>query len=330
MKKKTIKYLRRWPLSILIFSIIALVVFISFFTNMPTDQKILVAIGMFFLGIFAQSIQLLNDGDLKGKDLVHILLIFAGSLTGFAVGENEQVYDFTAHSLSVAVFFILIYSMIFAKRLLRPANKAIILLWNLIFLYLFFDGFSIGQNIVISSIVFGLSIITILNLIFHFDKRYFWEVYFYIWFLVMLVVIGISHFANGNMSFFLNGGQGVIASPLSMFLTGFTFLYIALNIISLMKLVPWPDKHQTFKSKLTEVKKYMKDLADKYDEKPIDSSSLLVIVLFGLFLLINYFYHFVPIAPLLPVLITVIYVIENYIYGWNNKRLFISTENISI
>ena len=296
----------------LLIGLFVFVILLFILTSLPTDRNVLLSIFVLFAGVIVQAVYMSYDEEFNSKDLLKILTCIATSFLGFIPGRDERVYDFFFHCFFVMILFMIFYVNAFKKRLLKCINKATVSMWNLIFLYLFFQTHFLFFFVTFW-IVMSLSLVVFCNLFFHFDRHSFWEIFLYIWFLIMLVYIGFSHFTIGNLSVFFNDGVTYNHSLLAMFFTGFTLMYIFVNAQFFLMLIPVTGKHQKFKDRIIEIKNDLKEFNEKYQDGPVETTTIYIIFIFGAFLFLNYYFNFINIVSLLPILITVLYFVDNYI-----------------
>ncbi|MEI6288492.1 MAG: hypothetical protein WCP18_02850 [bacterium] len=273
---------------------------------------------LFFLGILAQAIFLLF-GKIEKSDWKIFGLCLLISLSGFWPSKHDYPYNIYSHLFVVAIFFSIALAVTFKKKILQTINKEILLLWNLIFIYAFFQNDKLSQNNYLILAIIILSLPTIINAFTNFDKKYLWRAYLYIWFLILIISLSILNFdyiglyAFNTDTFF----TPPIVSPEKMFFTGMAFLYLTINIWYLFELIPLPGKHQSIKNRLNELKKDIAILASDYKSEIINKRIIITIfILTSVLLFINYLFRFIADSLLIPFIISCIPLIdklmENY------------------
>lgn len=247
---------------------------------------------LFYAGIIVQAFSLLGD-NLEKEDVPKILLCVGFALCAFLPGKHEHVYDVFVHLFIAALFFAGSYGLFFKRKILRKINKESLLIWNLILVYVLLRG-SLFFNNFTALFVGVMSLPVVINLFFPLDKRYAWRVFLYVWFLFILVGIASSHFAFSSLAFFFNHGSNIPLGGVEMFLIGASFLYISINVLYIIELIPLAGKHQSQAKRIEEVKADMAVLASEYDTNTAGlKRSFLIILIAIVFLGSNYFINFI-------------------------------------
>jgi len=268
------------------------------------------AILFFFAGLLTQGFILLI-GRMTMKDAGIVLACALGSLLGFIPGKHEQPYDPHLHYLVVVVIFTLGYTIFLKKKVLQHINKEILLVWTLVAVYTALKIPYIVSHPQLLILLLMLSLLAVVNAFAGFDSSYCWKVYFYIWFLIVIVGIIASQFAFSTMfsilglSFSHHSSENL--EPWNMFAIGMTFLYLALNFICLVQLIPLPGKHQSIEDRLEEVEEAMDELADDYDDSQVQiGKTLALFIICAALLATNFFAQLVNDTVAISVLIAIL------------------------
>lgn len=271
------------------------------------------AIWPFYAGILAQAVFLLL-GQFERTDFMRLLGSCGGSLIGLIPIKNEQHYGISFHLFAVACAFSIGYALLFKEKVLERINKEILMVWTLVGFYIAMQTPLItthSQALIALSV---LSVIPIINAFAGFDRSYGWKVYFYIWFLCVLVGIAASKFAFStvaNIFWFHHGDENL--SALTVFFVGMSFLYLAVNLWYVLELIPIPGKQQSFSDRLENIQDDMEILADDYDDLQVQWwKTVLLLVISGSSLAINYFKHFVSDETLIPYIIVLLPVVDKF------------------
>ncbi len=268
---------------------------------------------LFYIGIITQAIFLLVD-NFEKSDIWKFFGCIGIGLFAFIPGKHEYNYDLVLHLFLVAVFFAVIYSNVFKKKILQEINKEILLIWNLILIYIILRNSAPNSHLIL--ILIGISSIpSIINIFFSLDKRYGWRVFLYVWFLCILVFIASSHITFNNLSFFFTKGTNIPTDGIEMFWLGGSFLYFAVNAWYILQLIPIAGKHQTEAERIAEVKEDMSVLESEYQlEDQSLVKSLLVIVIVVILLSLNYFENFFSDSMLISFLVAIIPIIDKLLF----------------
>lgn len=258
----------------------------------------------FYAGILAQAVFLLV-GRFERSDLTRLLGCCAGSFLGLIPGKHEHPYSLSLHLLIVPSVFCIGYALFFKEKVLERINKEILMVWTMVGLYIALQTPLITAHPPVLIVLSALCAVPIANAFAGFDRSYGWKVYFYIWFLCVLVGIAASKFAFSTLATifgFRHGNEAL--NSLTTFFVGMSFLYLAVNLWYVVELIPIPGKHQSFSERLEQIEEDMEILASDYDDGQVRWwKTVLLLVISGLLLTINYFQHFVSDETLVPLLI---------------------------
>lgn len=256
----------------------------------------------FFAGILAEAVLLLW-GRWERGDWWKILACFAVTPVSF-IGVQDKEDNPLLRLIIAAVLFCITFAMLFKKKILLTINKEVLLLWNAIFLYVYFKfagGFGFAP---LSWVILMCSSVVLLNAFVHLDKDRFFRSYLYAWFLMMTLAIGVIHFAYMSLAFFFGLGEGMTVAAGHMFLVGGAFLFLIVNAWYLVEILPLPGRHTTFQERLDEIEENLSELAEAYEHKQSHHVNIFVLVAgAGAVLALNYYTHLLPDLLLIPLLL---------------------------
>lgn len=272
-----------------------------------------VILSLFFgFGIVTRSLFLIKSK----KEFKQILIYLLISLIGLFPGKREVVYNLYTHIFYCFCLYIFVIAIFFKEKLLPEICEASILQLSLVFLYTFFiyyyntDPF---LNIVLLIILIPTIAIFILSFL-PIVLTFFWKLIFYVWFLLINTLLIWSFFSLGNLSLFFQQGGIQNLTPISSFLTGSAFFYLATGLIYLYLLIPIPGKHQSMENRIKEWKALVHLMVKKHtDIQTTWFQALFIILLEGGILLLNYFYHFISPNTLILVILFTIPLVESFL-----------------
>lgn len=268
---------------------------------------------VFGLGVFIESYLLLR----RKVTLKKVSFVFLISFGAFFPGKNEVGYDLYSHVFTYFLFFSLGFTCYFYKEILPVVSEQILLQYTLIFWYVYFIYFyklpTIGAVLGIvglSSLV--LMIVTIIK-----SKRLanFYKFLLYVWYLFMVVILSLCQFSFGNLKFFFDRKEVPSGSLLETFLTGMAFVYLVGFISYIILLIPIPGKHQSFKERIKELRKYVGLLITKYSDYQMTVKTVFTMFLIqGGSLVLNFHFQIVPHFLLVNFWIVVIPLVLSFYY----------------
>lgn len=251
----------------------------------------------FFIGVLIQAtvIYLTRSKKPPWEWLVFSIIL---SFSALLPDKDESVYKLFRHIMLMGYLlsFFVSFSLIIEK-LIPKINEKTVLEYNIVLIYVIFSYFANSEFFLL---ILGLiALPTFLTFFNSFNKRSlnkFWQTAIYIWFLTISFVI-LALQLNFNIIFSLFSGN-VFAYRVSIFIAliyGMAVMSLAQNGMAILYLIPIPGKRQTFKERLKEVKEYIKDICHVYQDDQLKrNAGLLIIVLQGGILALNYFFNFLP------------------------------------
>ena len=218
-------------------------------------------------------------------------------LLGMAPGKREHNYleHIYIHVLIAFGAFAFGVAAHFRKYLLPRVNEIFVLSYTLTMWYAVFSYLRSPIAIEILVILFFFPTTATLFIAFsRTDLSIPWHVFFYVWFLVAVIVIGALQFPFRNLSFFVKDGFYWIAIPDLVF-SGMAFTYLAVNLSHVWELMPVTrSKTQSWTERKLEIKQYIGLLNERYGKYQLTRQQvMLLLVCQGGILLVNYFYPFI-------------------------------------
>ena len=262
----------------------------------------LILILWFAVGVLAQAILLIrNDWD-WGK----LALCFGAGLIGFIPGKHEYNYEPLLHIFISLCIFAVTFALAFKEDILPLITEKVLLSYSLIFWFSFFSFFY-KDSFVHKTLfcIFLLPSLATLFIVFIKLKLNFWaKLFFYSWFLIIIVSLGLFKFSFGHLSLFFDTHHTPWIGTIDCLLTGMAFLYLAVNATYIWELIPIPGKNQSWENRMKqwhELTDLMTQRCD--DQQPTHKQTILILVLQGGGLFLNYQYHLVPAQILINFLI---------------------------
>lgn len=301
-------------LLLLVFTVPVILGLISAFTEFQ--------LGLWFiLGVFIQGYFLIQNNFNKeiGQKFLWCIVISA-VITAYLISE---AHDSSAPIFSILIpfcfIFAILFHFIFRKQIVYKINEQALLVWNIIFLYLYYLRFGFYNIPVIIFII-----LVFVNLAIIFSKRIpnFWgRVFLYGWFLFIMIFLSIYQFDLKIFTNFLSGASHPAAyNPLDAILTGMIFLYVVSYSIFILVLffllIPLPTKKGekfNFQKRKEEIKNQSLILSESFDAK---QSSLFIliatVILIGGGLLINLRFRFISDYAMINTLLVVSLYLLNF------------------
>jgi hypothetical protein len=265
------------------------------------DER-LTLIMLFGAGVLVQAILLIrNDFD---------WLKFAGcigvGLFGMMPGKHEYNYEPLIHIFFCFCLFAFTFAMAFKNDILPVVSEKILLSYSLIFWFSFFSFFY--KDAFIHKSLFFLFLIPSLATVFIAfikSKLNFWgKLFFYSWFLSIVISLVLFRFSFSHLSIFFDKHHTPWIGSVDCVLTGMAFLYLVVNATYIWELIPIPGKNQSMASRMKEWHELTDLMTQRCDDQqPTHLQTILILVLQGGGLFINYQYHLVPAGLLINVLL---------------------------
>ncbi len=220
-------------------------------------------------------------------------------LTSLAIAVPTSVFFYLyaaelglhTHVLICFVIFLFFFGLMLKKKILPVVNEKTLLVLNIALWYVFlihYPSFSSTLNFIICLILVPMTVATLVMAFIDHVVGPALTLVFYVWFLVMIVFLGLAQFPVWNLALFFDQLGPSPTGLMDVLLTGMLFSYIATNAIFVVVLIPYPwSEDQAFEERWEEVKDHAKTLIKKFshDQLKPKESSLIILVLGGLLML---------------------------------------------
>ncbi len=247
---------------------------------------------MFGLGTVLQAVLMLRG---KNVNMAHflgmVLVLLLVCIVFVKAGGNIGTFFFMC---------IIIFTAVYKEKILPVINEQVLLSFTILFWFIFlvYDHKLIDDTIACLPLFSSMLLVTLGTLVMAFTKiriGFRLRAIFYIWFMLTAFVIGASQFWFGNLSIITNSEVSASADPFSAFTAGMVFLYIFTYFMYLLEVIPFPGKYQTIKERITQWQEHIALLSNKYSDYQMKTGhALLIIILQGGALILNYFLQLVP------------------------------------
>ena len=261
---------------------------------------------IFVAGIIFEAL-LLTGRTAQYKKLALITSLLLGLVVILFLIDAIQgrLVDWPHYARLFSLLFPIAFAYSFKKEILPVINEQIVLSLTVEFWFTFLGFFY--SDVTYKNLLAILAIIpTIGALIIAFTNIHikFWgRIFFYSWFLAIIVFLIIFQFSSGILSFLFSSlvdGQLPMTqlanlAPFNIFTHGMTFLYLAANAWYLYELIPIPGKSQSIQDRIRQWQAHLKLLSGKYSNYQLKSiHSLLIILIQGGSLILNYYFKLIP------------------------------------
>ena len=255
---------------------------------------------LFTAGVIAEALLLsyrkeIDFGRLKGVFILSLVLLFFSFFAGVDSDAGPEAYY-----IMFVIFFSIVFAITFRNEILPVINEGTILSFTIVFWFVLLENF----NYFCIPLVAIAVIASIGTLVLAFTKikiGFYSSVFFYGWFLIMSLFIGVMQV----LYFFVDKPS---ISGIDAFVFGMLFLYLMANYIYIFMLIsvpPFPNP-ATFSKDIKNWKRDMQYFAVKYSKHQMPLPvSLLIIIIEGGTLLLNYLYNFIPLYFLVALFIVV-------------------------
>ena len=253
---------------------------------------------LFGLGILAQLLRTiapqLERGD-WGKVLGSVVVGILIGLRAY-VGKNGDL----AESFIVFHFaFVFSLTVLFRKKILPEIDEVILILWNASFWYLYLGRF--GFHGLLGFLALIPSCASLLVGIFRVEPDGLTKILMYVWFLIMSLAITAMLFPIEEVI------QNRPLPPTRSFFMGMLFFYAFSYLLSILNFIPIPDKHQSFRERLDQVRDHAYLIAYKLSDFQYPPQFMLAMLsLTALGMYANYSFQLVDEKLLLTVVLSLI------------------------
>lgn len=261
----------------------------------------------FALGIIFQVIAKLSK-KWKSSDWVLIAAaIVLGSFSGIILGGDAKRDYILSHHLTASLLFsALLMVLLFRKRFISFVSARSLIVLNIIALFLVLDRYNLSREMMIVLAV--PSLLTLIGGFSNIDRHFGFQVFFYVWFLVLSVAITVIHFFSRELFLQFDAyDPGKWSIFLDAFLVGSALFYLMINAFYVINLLPTKGKLQSWSSRFEDIREHMQLLAYGYIWKKGDLfGNLVTLVILPAILILNMFYGFIDKRSLITVIIATI------------------------
>lgn len=251
------------------------------------------------LNLALQDFEDFDGGDLLACFFIGLLAVIAGFYKDDAPAGDPE------HWLKVFVVFSLVFGLAYKKRILPRIDKFTVYYFTLVYGYYVYTLGSItwAPLYAVTAIPAGISIISAMV---RFELSDPWKLFYYVWFMLLMAVIGVMGFNQRCFVFF---GSSVPMHPgwLEMFVSGMAMNYVVVMLANAVSLVPLPGRGQSFSNRMAEVRDSIQVFESKVlvQDLPLGKSGLITLCL-GLVLGANLAWHLIQPALMGSICIVVL------------------------
>ncbi len=270
------------------------------------DQFLLIL--SFITGVIIQlSLLALN----RNNWLFFIFIILCSSLVAMIPLSNEGPINVYAHFLFACILSSFSVTYCFYRDLLPTLSALSLFSVSSIFLFSFFSFFrdhSFAHFWLLTAILLIPTVLTVMTSFYNGTFNFFWKVFVYIWFLVMVVFLGLILFPFDYLRVFSTEGNNLWFSFFSCTLAGMAFSYLAVNASYLFLLIPFP----WFRKSMNDWYRLADLVAQRFYVTKAKRNKAGIIIFFqGGFLVLNYLYNFLSVHLTINIIITINMVLSN-------------------
>lgn len=200
----------------------------------------------FGLGVIAQAVFLIRNDWNWGK----LLACLGIGVFGMLPGKHESNYEPIFHILMSLSFFAFMFALFFKEDILPVINEKTLLSYSLTFWYAYLAIFykpTLFHNILLFLFLIPTGATLCIALI-KYKLNFFWKLFFYSWFLIIVVSIGLFQFSYHHLTIFFVSSRLPWVGTVDCMLTGMAFLYLVVNATYIFELIPIPGKNQSWKA----------------------------------------------------------------------------------
>ncbi len=254
------------------------------------DKSLLLTAGLVILGMLCQA-WLLADMTFARKDLLKFGSCIGACLFIFLPWKHEHDYRVILHLFMILPMFTMFFSLFFRDRLLPVISEQALLIWNILLVYALTLQFGFHNQWLLFAVI--PSIATVALGFIPYPLHFGFKVIFYVWFLVMIVALGLLQFRFGDFAFFFTSVPSSVTPNISAFMSGAAFLSFGINAFYLFRLIPIPSKHQSVESRMKEWHEDVHLMASRFSDDQLRCRSTVFILLLGALLTANVRWQFV-------------------------------------
>ena len=277
--------------------------------------------GVFLLGIFVESLRTLPV--IKHWKRIALIAIIA-VVGGLLPGKREHAYDLHAHLWIIGMYYTLILFFAYTQELLPKLSEFDLILHAISIWTLTSFGITASGFEQYAPYINGMSAIMLLYVFLPLPTNTFVEVLLYAWSIILAIcIMVVQYWWFLSYPFYR---EPTFQSMFTMITSGMAGFILFRNVTILVELVPIPGKHQTFRERLNEVKKYAHLIHNKFDDRQLSPIPAIIITecLVG-GIVVNEYYHLFPTASVILILLIVAQYVQGirgfYLLPASNKPL---------
>ncbi|NJD56623.1 MAG: hypothetical protein FIA94_09505 [Nitrospirae bacterium] len=257
----------------------------------------------FGLGVVTRSLLMLDARVLR-KNILGIAVCFTALPVLVIIGMGKMPdLPLSAHIFFAFAGYCALFAVLMKNAILPQTNERSLLFLNIALWYAFITYRPMIPEFlkpVLLLIFIPLTIATLVIAFRDFILGFWLSLVFYVWYLIIIVFIGIVQFPFWNLSFFFGRAVWAPLDAADVFLSGALFSYLAVHATYILALIPLPSRHQSFAERLEEVNQHAEMLVYRYsDEQLRVREAVLLISLFGGLYCLNYVFRLMPPSALI-------------------------------
>ena len=243
------------------------------------------------LGIFLQAAFFVRyKFDLK----FGIAIIFAAgtAIYGFFQGTT----NIGATIATVALMFSFAFAVLFQKEALPNIGEQNLLSYTIIIVYMILayvykpDNTTLSADMILVLFLAAITLPVLFISFFDFKLKPMTKIILYLWFIIISIILILTQVNVWEISKFLQN-----RSPFEALLGGMVLLYLLVNVMAIIKLIPFPSEDRSIDEALRDCKEHANLLAEKfmdYQLRPFHAA--LILVFEAGMLASNYYLKIVP------------------------------------
>ncbi|MBI3980643.1 hypothetical protein HY345_01465 [Candidatus Microgenomates bacterium] len=252
----------------------------------------------FGLGTFLGALKTVKSKDSWRMFMMSLFI----ALSALLPYKHEVGYNIFSHITFYYILFVFFFTLLTAKESLAHISEGSILKYHLLFWYIFLLNANTATNDFLSIWNYSVFLLAIpasaLILFISFSKRAnstATEVLVYLWFVLINISLIIFQYQAGLLSFDWQHTPASLFGMLIFIINGLIFFQLISNCAVIYSLLPIPGKHQSFQSKLKQIKEFISILTEKVSDKQVETGeTVFILTLEGGLLFLNYIYRWFP------------------------------------
>ncbi|MCU0653565.1 MAG: hypothetical protein MUD10_04885 [Candidatus Pacebacteria bacterium] len=223
------------------------------------------ALGMAFEGARLLGLRRMERNDFRTLAFIMAISLVCGAAAAFRLPAPLPLALKAVFGFCVAFPFLYLFA--FKKKVFPKIDERTLLAWTLIFVYVAADYVTNLSVLVPAALVSAAVIIPLL-----FDRKMPRPVktVFYLWYIFVAAVFGVSQFDLGTIS----GGSGVLI----FFLKGMASLYLMMCVLQIFLMVPIPGKYQSISDRIAQWHDDANLMAQKFSDRQASFAEMALII----------------------------------------------------